>query len=71
MSLIEGSEIAIITNHGLTDNIKIGRGARPGDVISLTICTIWINSLLEYIKANYEEYNKQKHKHTNISICRT
>src|SRR5271163_1618940 len=56
MSLIEGSDLAIITKFGLTDKLTVNRGVRQGDVISPTLFTIWINPLLEYIENKYSGY---------------
>ncbi len=49
-SLIENTHTKIITQYGLTKEVKIGKGVRQGDVISPTLFILWLNPLLDVLE---------------------
>ncbi len=56
MSLLQNTNVKIITQYGYSERINVGKGVRQGDVISPTLFIIWLNPLLEHLEKSQLGY---------------
>ncbi len=47
----------VITNHEISEQFEIKTGIRQGDPISPTIWVLFLDPIIQYIKAQYQGYN--------------